>query len=523
MTITFMTLDDYTLGGVTNYAQALSDSAASGQPVYGLANMTPYSIASQITLPEGAQVICLPGCGFSYSAVPAGGLIACPPPAPPVRALPRLWQGGTFVPVGTPTGDIFAVTDSQVTIRDVTLTGVRQGAGIRVGADRASIINVRVSGTGPGALGVVVRRGTEFRLRDGAIDVTSDAIAIQPSISGDAVSDAQIEGIHCTSSGGSLLAIRTGSGDIAGVAVRGLTGECSGTGPAIGIGHLAGTTGTPRIADVFLSDVRITHQAANSDALGIVSLLNGDDGLISNIRLDNVRLVHPSGAYNSSYAMFSATASGSSRIVGVSWFAGGIAVEGADPTFAHRLIDISGVKDAVFSGLRLSGSAAARPVRVGTNGACESVVFTDVRLTGLDAIGSTITAVSFDQATHCGWTRGAIAGVAGANFTAVSVTASSSGCYVDGAELGDPTTNAALPAGAISLPPAPAIPTTRLQDNFGSTQRSASTFGSSVGVVLSGTTITVGATNVRVTTGGSLSTINGGAEVTCWCSRPPVR
>ena len=169
-------------------------------------------------------------------------------------------------------------------------------------------------------------------------------------------------------------------------------------------------------------------------------------------------------------------------------------------SFASRVLSVDRVSDALFSAATLAGSTADVVIGVGMTGACRNVAFVDVAVTG---VPSDKTALVLENATSCGYTRGAIKGnTTAASFTAVSFGANAKGCYVEGADLSQ---NAK--ATKIVLPP---DTDARLFGNYGSRQLSPISLGNPVDVALSGTTLVATSSYMRVTSGTSLATINGG-------------
>ena len=516
MAITFETISgDYS----NNVQNAINGSVATGLPVYGTAGT--YTVTSALTFPEGAQLILLPGAIIQWNFNSSSGVIACPVGD---KGRSRLWRGGTISSSGTAGGDVFVVDGDLVTLDGVSFTGVRNGAAIRVRGNRCSVITPTISGAG-GSLGIVIEKGTGARVVDGSITVAVDAIQIAPTAptapndAPDPVTDVQIEGTTL-SAGGSLLEIKTLTGDIRNVQVRGVTGTSTGTSsPAISIRHISGaTTERPRITGVSITDATISYSASGGTCINILSRLDAADALISNVTFDNVLVRKSGSSVASTNAIFSASAAGTAPLRGLTWVGGGImgTPNGDTPpisTFNNRLIAISHANDVILSGLQLSGSTNAQPVSVGigTNAACANVAFSDVALASVaNSTGSPpVTAVAFDQATSCGWTRGSIGGVSGASFTALSFTSDSQGCYVEGADLSRnnaAATKIALPAGS----------DTRLFGNNGSRQLSAISLGTPVPVALTGsspaTELALAGSAMTVTSGGPLKKITGGVS-----------
>jgi hypothetical protein len=507
--LTLRTFDDF-LPGVTNenateeqrftaIRKALEHSRDTGEPVYGLSKIyrvKPPESETRFNLDQKCQVICLPGCVIEWNGpIGSSGIIYCGTPA----AEPRRWRGGEIVVLNDVSGDVFVVDGSSVTIEDVAIREVRSGAAVRIRGNRTSVVNTQVVGEF-GGTGVVIEKGTGHRLVDLRISVLADAIAVTDALG--ATQNVQIWGADCTSASGALLAIEASGAGIRNLLVSGFTGPGSSAPHATLIQiRASGTVEASLIRNVTLRDVAIVNNAPAKDGIEIISAANGSIPAVQDLTLENVE-VTCSGRFEtegSAGSVLRVGGVGNAGVAGLSWFAGGARAAEAD--YDNRLVVLERVTDAVFSGLTFSGSRHPQPITVGTAVQCTNIAFTDVAVSATGA-GPVVT---MDRAHNCGWTRGIIRGSATALTPAIRFTNDAIGCYVQGTDLSGFGSN---PLTRVQTGAA----TTRLQDNFGSVQRSAITLGVETSPSLSSGIITVTSSFVVVTTGGDLSQINGPAE-----------
>lgn len=322
--------------------------------------------------------------------------------------------------------------------------------------------------------------------------------------------DVQVMGTRLSGANGALIAVESNGGDVRDVLVSGLVADNTAPNPSsVRIRNLATASGGASLRNVNLRDITMTHPSANTVAIDVSSTAPGVSSRLGGVSLDNVRVLC-SGTAGTPQPVLAIAATGTSRIEGVSWRSGGIQ-SAASAAFANRYLTVKNADDVVLSDLTFAGSTDGQPVTVGVGGTCTNVAFNDVLVSA--ASGAPV--VTFDNARHCGWTRGAITGPASAaSGGAAKFTADAVGCYLTGADLSGSGSDDATKIDVS------AAPTTRLQDNFASTQLSAVTLGTAVSIVPTSGAIgsatpgyTLPASHLLVAGAGSstLSTIYGGS------------